>query len=105
MSIKLLLSGRTVSVQTERNVTVHDFKQSAQSLSSVGKARLVTTSGRVVEGASTIGECGLISGGSITLHVAQLKILATRRCPHYGTPAIVVTLGDGSVVCELGGRR
>ena len=74
MSITLevsLISGRTVSVQTDRKATVDRVKQSAQSQLFVGRAKLVTASGRALEGATTIGECGLTSGDSVTLHVAR----------------------------------
>ena len=87
-----LISGRTVSVQTETDATVDHLKQAAQSGLLVGRATLVTSSGLVLDGASTIGECDLQSGDLRTLQVRQLQIQATRRSQWNWTAAVAQSL-------------
>ena len=57
MSITLevsLISGKTVLVQTAKDATVDDFKQSAHGLLSVGRAKLITSSGPVLDGSESV---------------------------------------------------
>ena len=101
MSITLegfLMSGRTVLMQTEQDATLDNVKHSVQSMLSVHKARLLTGSGRVLDGASAIRECDLRSGASLTLHIRQLIILATRWHPRQCSAAFASILGDSSVM-------
>ena len=85
------LSGKSVFLQTESNATVDDFKRSAQSALSTGKARHVTASAHVLDGARKISECGLHSGDSVALHVGHAQALSSRT-------ACAAILGDGSAV-------
>ena len=72
-----LTSGKTVSLRTDRHVTVEEFKQSAKRPLSVGRATLITSCGRFLDGASTMAECDLRSGDSVIPHVRQPQILTS----------------------------
>ena len=67
----------------------------------------MTSCGRVLNGASTIEECDLKHGDSVSLRTQQLQIQATRRDAWESGAAIAAILGDGSVVtwgdAEMGG--
>ena len=92
-----LIRGKTASLQTDSDVAIEELKQSAQSALSVGRSLLVTCCGRLLDCASTIGECNLRSEDSVTLHVGQLPILAN-RWNEFAASGMAAILGDGSVV-------
>ena len=64
-----LLSGRTISVETEADVDIENVKQHAQNALSVGRGRLIHSNGSVLYGARTIRDCGLQTGDVLTLQV------------------------------------
>ena len=99
MSITLsvsLLSGRTISVETEADVDIENFKQRAQSALSIGRGILVHSNGPVLYGARTIRESGLQTGDVLTVQVQPVTILAARR--RLFSKAFAAILGDRSVV-------
>ena len=78
MSILLhvsMLSGNAVSIETELDSDVEEFRQRAQTALSVGKGRLFDSSGTLLSGAKTIRECGLQTDDFLTLHLQPVRIL------------------------------
>ena len=94
MSIRIqvtLLSGRTATVDAGADASVDEVMLQAQSILEVGRGRLVTSSGHVLDGSETITKCGLRSGDVITMHVAPTQV-------SFSHSAGAAVLGDGSVV-------
>ena len=92
-----LLSGKCASMEVEADASVQSLKHRAQSALVVpGTGRLLNSSGKVLDGAQTITEAGLMSGDVLTLHVNQVQLRATRRGGVFS--AFAALLGDGSVV-------
>ena len=100
MSITLqvsLLSGATVSIATGLDVDVGVFKRRAERALSVGKGRLIHSSGSLLDEAKTIGDCQLCHEDTLNLHMWPIAILATGDVQR-DISAFAVILGDGSVV-------
>ena len=98
MSIALhvsLLSGRTVQIETGLGVQVWEFNRRAQRVLSVGKGRLVHSTGLVLDEAKTIGDSDLGNEDFLNMQIQPTMIQAT-RANH--AAAFAVVLGDRSVV-------
>ena len=90
-----LLSGRTVQIETGLDVELGVFNRRAQRALSVGKGRLVHSSGSVLDDSEIIGDCELRNEDVLILQMQPMAICATRG-PY--AAAFAVVLGDGSVV-------
>ena len=100
MSITLhvsLLSGRTVPIEIGLDVDVGVFKRWAERALSVGKGRLIHSSGSVLDEGKTIGQSELCNDDILSLHIRPIAIHAAADI-HERTSAFVAVLGDGSVV-------
>ena len=98
MSITLhvsLLSGRTVQIETGLDVHVWEFNRRAQRVLSVGKGRLVHSTGLVLDEAKTIGDSDLGNDDILNMQIQPTTIQATRATP---AAAFAVVLGNRSVV-------
>ena len=102
-----LLSGKSASLEVELDASIESLKQRAQSALVVKhRGRLLTSSGEVLDTATTIIEAGLQSGDVLTLHANRVQIQATRRGGIQATRrgrlgfafAALLGDGDGSVV-------
>ena len=90
-----LLSGRTVQIETGLDIEVGVFNRRAQRALSVRQARLVHSSGSVLDDAKTIGDCELRNEDFLSLQITPIIICATRALH---AAAFAVVLGNGSVV-------
>ena len=71
-----LLSGRTVLIETGLDVGVGAFKQQAQRALSVGKGRLVRSSGSVLDETMSIADSELSNGDFLNLQIHPIQIRA-----------------------------
>ena len=90
-----LLSGKGISIETELDADIEEFRKRAQMALSVGKGRLIDSSGTVLSGARTIDECCLQTGDVLTLQVQPVRMAVTKG---FETDTFAAILGDGSVV-------
>ena len=92
-----LLSGKSTSLEVDRDASVESLKHLAQSALAVPRSRrLLNSSGEVLDGAQTVTEAKLKSGDVLTLLVNQVQVKSMRP---FGKPsAFAALLGDGSVV-------
>ena len=72
-----LLSGQSVTLETEPEVSIDCLTQLAQSALGVGRGRLLTTSGCVLAQGTVLG-AGLQNNDVLTLHVGQVRVLASK---------------------------
>ena len=85
-----LLSGKTVSVETAQDASVHTLLLRAQAALGVGRGRLLDSSGIRLPEQATVKEAGLHSQSSLTLQVGQVQVRGVGA-------AFAAILGDGSV--------
>ena len=94
-----LLSGRTVTLQAEPDVSVRSLKKRAQSALEVGGGRLLEPSGNVLDDAATIKKARLQHGDVLTLHISRVQIAVSGYDDvNVGTERFTAILGDRSVV-------
>ena len=93
-----LISGRSVTLETEANASVESLRQRAQRALSVGRGRLLNSSGRVLDGSRTVEQAGLKSGETLTLHVRQVQVISSKMFGDEENAAFAAILGDGCVV-------
>ncbi|OLP99176.1 hypothetical protein AK812_SmicGene18269 [Symbiodinium microadriaticum] len=88
-----LLSGRTVSLEAEPDESVKALRSRAQKALAVGTgtAKLLDSSGGVLDGSTTLEESGLQSGDTLTLKISSFQVRGHDS-------AFAAILGDGSVV-------
>ena len=86
-----LISGKTVSLQTDEDESVESLRVRAQRALGAGKGRLVDSTGSVLDGGVPLKEVGLQCEEPLTLHVRRADICS-------GGQAFAAILGDGSVV-------
>ena len=72
-----LLSGRTVTVNADKDELVDSLRLRAQVALGVAKGRLVDSSGSVLDACSTVEASKLQNGDSLTLHIRRLQIQST----------------------------
>ena len=100
MSIDVhLLSGKMVSLEVEADESADSLSQRAQCALAVGKGRLLTSSGDVLDRETTIKRARLQSGDALTLHVKQVQVVASKPANSRSCcgAAFAAILGDGSV--------
>ena len=101
MSIDVhLLSGKMVSLEVEADASVESLSKRAQTALAVGKGRLLKSSGDVLDTETTIKRARLQSGDTLTLHVKQVQVVASKRANSGSrcAAAFSAILGDGSVM-------
>ena len=94
-----LLSGRSVTLETEPEASIDSLSQKAQSALGVGKGRLLTASGdALAEG--TVQGAGLQDKDVLTLQVGEVRVKASRNLREIleVKSAWAALLGDGSVM-------
>ena len=84
------MSGKTVSLETHGDESVESLRMRAQRALGAGKGRLLTSTGRILDGETTLNMARL-ENLPLTLHVRKVDIQATSL-------AFAAILGDGSVV-------
>ena len=86
-----LLSGKTVAVKAGLDDQVETLYLQAQTMLGVGRGRLLNSSGLVLDTCSNIIDAGLQNGDSLTFHIKNVQVQATRS-------AFSAIHGDGSIV-------
>ena len=86
-----LLSGKDATVKAGLDEKVGALKHRAQIALGVGRARLVDSSGSVLDASAPIKRARLQNGDLLTLHVSTVAVQACHN-------AFAAILGDGSVV-------
>ncbi|OLP91983.1 hypothetical protein AK812_SmicGene26254 [Symbiodinium microadriaticum] len=91
-----LLSGQRASMEVEADASVESLKHRAlRALAVASRARLLNSSGEVLDGAQTVTEAKLKNGDVLTLHVVPVQLQGTKQ----GSRSVFAALlGDGSVV-------
>ena len=78
-------------MEAELEASVDEFRHRVQESLGVKKGRLLNSTGRALDGHSTLRESGLQSGDMLTWHVGQVQVQASSQ-------AVAALLSDGSVV-------
>ena len=94
MSVRLevgLLSGRTVKLQAQMEVTVAKLGRCAQDALNVGRGQLFNSSGDLLDEASTVKNANLQDGERLIFKVRQTKLASSDS-------AFAAILGDASVI-------
>ena len=86
-----LISGQRVSLETDLTDSVQSLAERARRALGVGRGRLLTSSGSVLDGDSQLGAAELQTGDCLTLQVGTVYIRG-------GSQSFAAILGDGSVV-------
>eukprot|EP00439_Symbiodinium_sp_Y106_P008004 s1164_g1.t1 len=86
-----LVSGKTVSLQTHGDESVESLKVRAQRALGVGKGRLLSSTGSVLDGGAVVKKARLQQAEPLSLQVRRVDICAKKG-------AFAAILGDGSVV-------
>ena len=86
-----LLSGKRVSLEAGADESVESLKKRARKALAIGRATLLDSSGRVLDAASTLEECSLQSGDTLTLQRGSVRV-------HGHKSVLAAILGDGSGV-------
>ena len=89
-----LLSGRRVSLETPEDATVAELNQRAQSALAVGRGRLLSADGQVLDVSRTVKRARIQNGDELYLRVQQPEVSAWRKRSGRTCAAV---LGDGSV--------
>ncbi|OLQ11860.1 Ras-related protein Rab-4B [Symbiodinium microadriaticum] len=85
-----LLSGKTATVKADLDEQVGTLKRRAENALGVGRARLVDSSGVVLDACAPIKRTRLQNGDSLTFHISRVQVQASRG-------AFAAILGDGTV--------
>ena len=95
-----LMSGQRVSLKADLTASVQSLAESARKALGVGRGRLFSSSGGVLDGATPLGAAKLQTGDCLTLQVGTVRICGGEDC-------FAAILGDGTVVtwgnAEYGG--
>ena len=94
-----LISGQSVSLQTDLTASVQSLAESAPRALGVSRGRLFSSCGSILNGDTKLGEAKLQTGDCLTLQVGTVRICGVFKC-------FAAILGDGSVVtwgCESSG--
>ena len=86
-----LISGQLVSLKADLTASVQSLAVRARRELGVGRGRLLTSSGSVLDGDSQLGAAELQTGDCLTLQVGTVRICGDSNC-------FAAILGDGSVV-------
>ena len=86
-----LISGQRVSLEADLAASVHSLAERARRELGVGRGRLFSSYGSVLDGDAKLGEAKLQTGDCLTLQVGALRICSGNLC-------FAAILGDGSVV-------
>ena len=86
-----LLSGKRAAVKADLDEEVAALQRRAQTALGVGKGRLMSSSGSVLDASATIKDIRLQHGDILTLHSSRVQIQASYK-------SFAAILGDGSVV-------
>ena len=92
-----LMSGRSVTLESDETAELDHLKKRAERALGVAQGRLVSPSGVILDGAATIKKA-LLTGDVMTLHSAQVQVLATKATAFAHGAAFAAILGDSSVV-------
>ena len=84
-----LISGKTVSLETDADESVESLRVRAQRALGAGKGRLLDSTGSILDGAASLKKARLQE--PLTLQVRRVDILGSKA-------AFAAILGDGSVV-------
>ena len=85
-----LLSGQSVSLEADLTASVQGLAERARKALRVGRGRLFTSSGSVLDGDTKLGAAQLQTGDCLTLQVGTIRICGDTHC-------FAAILGDGSV--------
>ena len=69
-----LLSGRSVTLFVEPDISMDDLKQLAERDLEVPRGILVSPAGTELFGQATLAECGLETGSTLGLHTRPLEV-------------------------------
>eukprot|EP00439_Symbiodinium_sp_Y106_P045518 s360_g5.t1 len=86
-----LLSGKTVSVSVCLDEEVEVLKCRAQAALGVGKARLLDSSGKVLDTSTAVEDSAVRNGDALNLQISRVQACGSER-------AFCAILGDGSAV-------
>ena len=86
-----LISGQRVSLEADLAASVQSWAERARRALGVGRGRLFTSSGGVLDGDTQLGAAKLQTGDCLTLQVGTVRIHGSRE-------SFAAILGDGSVV-------
>ena len=86
-----LISGQRVSLEADPAASVQSLAESAGRALGVGRGRLLSSSGHVLDGDAKLGAARLQTGDFLTLQVGTV-------CVRGGDHSFAAILGDGSVV-------
>ena len=86
-----LLSGQRVSLEADLTASVQSLAERAQRALGVGRGRLLSSSGRVLDGDQKLGAAKLQAGDCLTLQVGTVRLCG-------GFRSFAAILGDGVVV-------
>ncbi|OLP93726.1 Ribosomal RNA large subunit methyltransferase I [Symbiodinium microadriaticum] len=98
------MSGKSVSLQTEADGTVHELIKNARRALRVGKGRLLTSSGEMLDGSATVTQVHLQDGDELTLHVGHVAVasdLSSETCAALLGDGSVTTWGSASFACDI----
>ena len=73
-----LMSGRSVSVETDLDSSVKSLKRAGQTALGVGNGQLLDSAGNILEEESTLKKAKLQSGDSLTLRIRQVQVCNTK---------------------------
>ena len=86
-----LMSGQRVSLEADLTASVQSLAERARRALGVGRGRLFSSSGSVLDGDTQLGAANLQKGDCLTLQVGTVRIRSGNEC-------FAAILGDGSVV-------
>ena len=86
-----LISGQSVSLKADLTASVQSLAERARRALGVGRGRLSTSSGSVLDGDMQLGAANLQTGDCLTLQVGTMRIVGN-------TTSFAAILGDGFVV-------
>ena len=86
-----LISGQRVSLEADLTASVQSLAERARRALGVGRGRLFSSFGSILDGDTQLGAAKLQTGDCLTLQVGKARI-------HAGSACFAAILGDGSVV-------
>ena len=94
-----LLSGRSVEIDVDHDISLEALKQKAQQALGVWRCRLLSPKGTALAGPQTVEEAGLRTQDILQAQIGQTRIATSRQCdPRFEKhAALAAVLGDGCV--------